>query len=196
MHDRNPRNWQEAFAALPSESPPPDGWQQVSSRLPARRRTPAWMGVAAAAALVAIVVAPWQQGDKPRDANVGAAEAARESTAPSAAPTTAAPTTAAPTPGTTRLQDLYAESARLEALLSVARDDRVASGSAAMLSSELDARIAAIDATLARTDLADAERLQLWQARVETLRQAAGFESTQRLLASQGRSDAMLVSVD
>ena len=65
-----------------------------------------------------------------------------------------------------------------------------------MLSSELDARVAAIDAMLSRSDLADADRLQLWQARVEALRQAAGFESTQRLLASQGRGDAMLVSVD
>src|SRR5690606_15503992 len=111
MHDRDPRTWQEALAALPPETPPPDGWQQLSARLPARRRTPAWMGVAAAAALVAIVVAPWQQGDAPRDANVGAAEAAKESIAASAAPTAAAPT------GTTRLQDLHAESARLEALL-------------------------------------------------------------------------------
>jgi len=190
MHDRDPRTWQEAFAALPTESPPPDGWQRLSSRLPARRRTPAWMGIAAAAALVAIVVAPWQRVGEPRDANAGAAEAATENTAASAVPTAATPTPA------TGLQDLYAESARLEALLSVARDDRVASAGAAMLSSELDARVAAIDAALARADLDDDERLQLWQARVESLRQAAGFESTQRLLASQGRSDAMLVSVD
>jgi len=179
MHDRDPRNWEEAFAALPPETPPSDGWQQLSARLPARRRTPAWMGFAAAAALVVIVVAPWER-DEPARAP------AKDGIA----------TSAAPTPGTTRLQDLYAESARLEALLSVARDDRVANASAAMLSSELDARVAAIDATLARPDLADGERLQLWQARVEALRQAAGFESTQRLLASQGRSDAMLVSVD
>lgn len=191
MHDRDPRTWQEAFAALPSETPPADGWHRLSSRLPARRRTPAWMGFAAAAALVAIVVAPWDRFDEPGAATVEAAGAAKESIAASAAPTTAAPA-----PGTNRLQDLYAESARLEALLSVARDDRVASAGAAMLSSELDARVAALDAALARADLSDAERLQLWQARVETLRQAAGFESTQRLLASQGRSDAMLVSVD
>src|SRR5690606_24119918 len=120
----------------------------------------AWMGFAAAAALVAIVIAPWQRVDEPSKTPVGAAEAAKDGIAASAAPT----------PGTTRLQDLYAESARLEALLSVARDDRVASAGAAMLSSELDARVAAIDATLARADLADAERLQLWQARVEALR--------------------------
>src|SRR5690606_35508549 len=186
MHDRDPRTWQEAFAALPPESPPPDGWQRLSARMPARRRAPAWMGVAAAAALVAIVVAPWGRVDEPGKTRIGAAEAAKDGIAASTATT----------PATARLQDLYAESARLEALLSVARDDRVASAGAAMLSSELDARVAAIDTGLARADLTDAERLQLWQARVEALRQAAGFESTQRLLASQGRSDAMLVSVD
>jgi hypothetical protein len=36
----------------------------------------------------------------------------------------------------------------------------------------------------------------LWQARVDALRQAAGFESTQRVLASQGDGGALLVSVD
>ena len=111
-----------------------------------------------------------------------------EPVAASAAPTSATPTS--------KLDALYTESAQLEALLAVARDDRVSSASAALLSYELDARIVAIDASLARTDLTDDERLQLWQARVDALRQAAGFESTQRLLASQGRSDVMLVSVD
>lgn len=94
------------------------------------------------------------------------------------------------------LYNLYAESAQLEALLTLARDDRVSSAGAALLSDELDAQVAAIDASLAQPDLDDDERLRLWQARVDALRQAAGFESTQRLLASQGRSDVMLVSVD
>lgn len=94
------------------------------------------------------------------------------------------------------LYNLYAESAQLEALLSLARDDRVSSAGAALLADELDAQVAAIDASLAQPGLDDGERLRLWQARVGALRQAAGFESTQRLLASQGRSDLMLVSVD
>jgi hypothetical protein len=94
------------------------------------------------------------------------------------------------------LDALYAESARLETLLALARDDRVASAAAALLSAELDAQVAGIDVRLAQPGLDDAQRRTLWQARVDALRQAAGFESTQRVLASQGDGGALLVSVD
>lgn len=185
MRDNTPGTWNEAFAALPSEQPPTDAWRQLAVRLPSRRRAPAWIGLAAAATLVAVLVAPWERREPRLD------EGGR--IAASAAPTSAATASAAPA---SKLDTLYTESAQLEALLAVARDDRVSSASAALLSYEMDARIVAIDASLARADLTDDERLQLWQARVDALRQAAGFESTQRLLASQGRSDVMLVSVD
>lgn len=103
----------------------------------------------------------------------------------------------AATPGAAQpLDALYAESARLEALLALARDDRVASAGAALLSAELDAQVASIDMRLAQPGLDDAQRTALWQARVDALRQAAGFESTQRVLASQGDGGALLVSVD
>jgi hypothetical protein len=95
-----------------------------------------------------------------------------------------------------RLQPLYAESARLEALLALARDDRVASASAVVVADALDAQVAAIDAALSDPALDDARRIPLWRDRIEALRQAAGFESTQRLLASQGNGDALLASVD
>ncbi len=95
-----------------------------------------------------------------------------------------------------RLHELYSESAQLEALLSLARDERVSSASAVLLADELDAEVAAVDAALARPGLDADERLRLWQARVDALRLAAGFESTQRMLASQGRGDMLLVSVD
>ncbi|MFC7300825.1 hypothetical protein [Cognatiluteimonas weifangensis] len=107
-----------------------------------------------------------------------------------AAHTTPAPDAAQP------LDALYVESARLEALLALARDDRVASAGAALLSAELDAQVADIDARLARPGLDAAQRAALWQARVDALRQAAGFESTQRILAAQGDGGALLVSVD
>lgn len=94
------------------------------------------------------------------------------------------------------LDALYAESARLEALLALARDDRVATASAALLSAELDAQVAGIDVRLAQPGLDDAQRTALWRARVDALRQAAGFESTQRILAAQGDGGALLVSVD
>ncbi len=95
------------------------------------------------------------------------------------------------------LESLYAASAQLETLLSVARDIRVESGPAAALAGAFDADLATIDTQLAQPDLPASEQLVLWQARVETLQQSAGFESYLRLLAADGkRLDGALVSVD
>ena len=95
------------------------------------------------------------------------------------------------------LDRLYAESAQLEALLSMARDERVSSGTAAAMASEFDAQVASIDATLIQPGVTPQQRTALWRDRVDALRQVAAFESTQRMLAAQGeRYDAMLVSVD
>lgn len=104
--------------------------------------------------------------------------------------------TPAPT-GIDPLRQLQSRSAQLEALVAMARDDRAGSASTALLGSELDATIAAIDATLSQPDLAADQRTALWQQRVETLQQLAGLETTERWLASQGALyDAALVSVD
>jgi hypothetical protein len=233
MHDQ----WSRAFAALPQETPPAQGWERMVARMdggsPASiarkarsyRRAPAWIGLAAAAALAMIVLWPNREtpaGARPaRDPQIAATHSS-PGTKPAALPapgpaqvrmpveatrvaaakpeaathrgshTRRAPAKTAADP----LPELYSESAQLEALLAVARDDRVSSAGAALLSDELDAQVAAVDASLARPGLDGGERLRLWQARVDALRQAAGFESTQRLLASQGRSDVMLVSVD
>lgn len=95
------------------------------------------------------------------------------------------------------LESLYAASAQLETLLSVARDTRVESGPAAALASTLDAELATIDAQLAQPGLAALQQQALWQARVETLQASAGFESHLRMLAADGgQLDGMLVSVD
>ena len=55
-----PRDWGEAFAALPLERPANDGWARVAAKLDARRnpRWPLWL--AAAAALLLAVALPWQ----------------------------------------------------------------------------------------------------------------------------------------
>lgn len=258
-HRQSPRpvDWHQAFAALPQEAPPARAWETLSARLDARRtrRWPAWLALAAALALVALLplrqagdgaangamptgaapvaTAPRQDAtadshDLPVAATQVAATRAQPrpapadvaSTGPAAAParrvaqaspkpapkqppaTVAGPATEATRPDVANdsaaatLQPLYAESARLEALLSLARDDRVASASAAIVADALDAQVANIDATLADPALDDARRLQLWGDRVDALRQAAGFEGTQRLLASQGQADALLASVD
>ena len=99
-------------------------------------------------------------------------------------------------PGT-ELEPLYAQSAQLESLLALARDDRVASGTSAALSDALDARVASIDATLIQPGLSDAQRADLWGQRVDALQQLVGIETTNRLYAARGQSyDAALVSID
>lgn len=98
---------------------------------------------------------------------------------------------------TTPLQTLQSESAQLEALVALARDDRVASANGVALTGELDDRIGRIDASLSQPGLDDAARTGLWQQRVDTLRELAAVETTQRWMQTQGvRYDGALVSVD
>lgn len=171
MPDRFPRqgppgDWHDAFAALPLDTPPPGGWNAVAARLDARRarRWPLW--TAAAAALLLVVALPWRLF------------------APADAPDAAAPPqVAAIDPA---LEALYAESAQLEALLPLIRDDRVASGAAALMAAELDARLAAIDFALSEPDLAETRQLLLWHERVAVLHDIAGLEGTRRWLAANG----------
>ncbi len=99
--------------------------------------------------------------------------------------------------GAPELEPLYAQSAQLEQLLAMARDDRVASGTVATLTDLLDTEVAQIDAALVQPDLSQQRRSELWGERVDTLRQLVGVEATQRLLAARGQQyDAALVSID
>ena len=89
------------------------------------------------------------------------------------------------------------ESAQLEALVALARDDRVGNAGATVISADLDSRIGVIDAALREDALPLAQRASLWEQRVQTLRDLAGVESTQRWLAVRGeRYDGALVRVD
>jgi hypothetical protein len=316
MPDRNlpdprgaaPQDWPSAFAQLPAETPPADGWAQVAARLAAaataappasdtaspalpatdrmtatRRRTPHRRRWAMAAMLAAALPLAWwlsQRGADPvtpatqpaqvahspspapdraiadpslspstqaspdpdkladtgerntgrtadratepaiatapnpsSDANAPAPRTAKPQRDPSPAtrerqaPTRLAVNEAAPTPQTPasddsdaiaqRIGELQAQSAQLEALIAASRDDRVASATAAVMSSELDQRLGLIDATLISAPLPASQRLSLWQQRVGTLRALAGVESTQRWFAAQGeRYDDALVRVD
>ena len=94
------------------------------------------------------------------------------------------------------MEPLYAESARLEALLALVRDDRVASASAVALGSDFEARLSAVDAALAQPALTPRRRLELWRERVSALRAYAGSKAPGALAASGERYDAMLVSID
>ena len=115
--------------------------------------------------------------------------------------------TAAEPAGTTRLaaedaigqpiESLHAESAQLEQLLAMVRDERVASATSVALSSDLDDHIAGIDSALAQPGLDAVDRDRLWQQRVDALRQLVGIETTNRLLSARGeRFNASLVSID
>lgn len=95
------------------------------------------------------------------------------------------------------LDTLYAQSARLEAVLRSARDPRVDSGPGAALAGALDSELARIDAVLAQPDLDETRRVALWRARVDALRRSASFEASLRSLSAQGdRYDGTLASVD
>jgi hypothetical protein len=95
------------------------------------------------------------------------------------------------------LRKLQAQSAQLEALVALARDDRVGNASSELLSSDLDAGIAVVDAALSQADLSAAQEQELWRQRVDLLQQLAGVEATSRWLAAQGSSSTTnLVAVD
>lgn len=97
----------------------------------------------------------------------------------------------------TRLEALYAQSAQLESLLALARDDRVSSGMASALSDGMTARLAGIDAALIQPGLDAQQRADLWGERVAALQQLVGIETTQRLYAARGQHyQAALVSID
>lgn len=85
-----------------------------------------------------------------------------------------------------QLENLYAESARLEAVLAQLQEPRVASATAATLSAELQDHIADIDGALSQPDVPSTSQLDLWQQRVDALRQLTGVETTQRWMAAQG----------
>jgi len=98
---------------------------------------------------------------------------------------------------TQTLQALYAESARLEALLQLTRDESVASAASAVLTDEADARVQLIDAALSQGTLTPARRTELWEQRVAALRDLAGVASTTRWLAAHGEQlEDAIVRVD
>ena len=178
-----PRDWGEALAALPLETPPAGGWSAIAARLDAHRRSrwPLWAASAAAIALaLALALAlPWPSQERVPATGVVQVPAASRAVEGD------------------RLEQMYAQSAELEALLGLARDDRASSGTAALISVALDDQLGAIDMALMQPGLSREQQLQLWQQRVEALIAAAGFESNRRWLAAQGsRYDAALVLVD
>lgn len=183
LHGRAPGDWNAAFAALPLQRPDTDAWTDIAARIPARKPSPWIARVAIAAALALAVVVPLRM--------LGPATSAVEQAAPAKVAATQAPT-----PVTDPLETLYGQSAQLESLLALARDEQVATGAALELNADLDQELASIDAQLRQPGLDEARQLALWRARVDTLRSAVAFESTRRLLAANGEGyDGALVKV-
>ena len=236
MPHNEPRNWSDAFAALPLEAPPRDAWAQIAAeiggstipRRAGRNRRTWWTAMAAALALAIAAPLALLPDDTPPPAPVATQpviEAPKPATSAPAAEQPVAKEAARPATGvvqTTRppetrlarakprasrpaavvstdeatLATLYAQSAQLEALVAQVQDDSFSTGPAAVLTDELESRIALIDASLAQPELAASQRAALWRERVDALQQLADFESTQRLLAAQGeRYDGQLVAV-
>ena len=179
----SPRDWTSAFAALPLERPDGDGWAALARRLPARRSGRRWPAVLAIAAAVTLAVVVPLRILAPDDAV--------------APPTVATNTPTRPSTAIDPLEQLYAQSAQLEALLAMARDDRVATGAAVEVAAGLEGELARIDAQLRQPGLSRERQLALWRARVDTLGTMADFEGTRRWLAVHGeRYDGALVQVD
>lgn len=197
-----PLTWGDAFAGMPADAPPTDGWQRVAAGLDAGARPPSptaratsqrhrrftgWLALAATLALA--VALPWQRLHAP-----GSDAATAIANTDGALPQAGASGGAGTPPSMTELR---AESALLETLLAHARDGRVATGSAAAMSAELEARLAAIDGALAEPGLDPGRERALWTERVRALQALASFEGTRRWLAANGEHyDGTLVQVN
>ncbi|MBL8256537.1 MAG: hypothetical protein JNJ62_08050 [Pseudoxanthomonas mexicana] len=216
-----PRDWADAFAALPCEPSPAGSWQRLADALPpvptaarpSRWRRPAM--TLAASVLLAFVVPlmswralhhapPTGQGTwhiaatSPTSASQAAVDApapTQTEAAPLAPPpspdtrSTAArvqdrafPATHATTPSVqpARLDALYNESARLEAVLAQLPDTGASNVATLAVAADLQDQVAHIDLALSQSALPIDTRAALWEERVDTLRQLTGVETTQR----------------
>ena len=169
----------EAFAQLPLEAPDRSAWPLLAGRLDAaaaRRPRPRWpFALAAAAVVLAAIALPRLQ--------------------PGATPATG-PAPLAAVADDARLPDLMRESARLEHVIAAVGDDQAGTASALVLGLQLEDELQQLDTSLSQPSLAEADRLQLWQRRVDLLRDYAALQGTRQALAAEGVDlDGNLVAV-
>jgi hypothetical protein len=177
---------------LPQAEPPAAEAVAQVTATPAATQSVAPPPVAIEAPPVSMPVA--QSDTRQQDARVVPSRRPIRTAAPPAEATRVA---AVDAPPTTDLEPLYTQSAQLESLLAMARDERMANGTSAALTDGLDARLASIDAALVEPGLDAQQRAELWGQRVDALQQLVGIETTQRLYAARGQSyQAALVSID
>ena len=168
MHEPSHHRPAPPWSELPLLAPPRSAWPGLDAELRRRRQHRlAWLAMAAMLGLVALLP--------------------RLLTSP---PT---PQTIATAPGTdeaARIAALMAESAQLEALIAWSREESVESASAASLAMALEERVERVDLLLSRPEADPAAALPLWQERVLRLRQLAGLQSSEHLLAVNGESES------
>ena len=168
----------EAFGRLPLETPERSAWPLLERRIaakPSGRPRSRWPFALAAAAMLAVAALTPRLMSPPTPVPV------TEPVAASTAPTT--------------LDNLMAESAQLENYISATSNDDVASASAAVLGLEFEDRLRQLDVALSSPTLDPQNRLQLWQQRVNLLRDYAGLQGTSQWLASDGATlDGALVA--
>lgn len=247
-----PRDWDDAFHALPLETPAAGSWHAVAARLPAqaapalqRRRWKRPVALAAAVALAALLPAQWlihstqrasslssppisatsQPAPSPHIASVpddmppmaaAPAERAMDDT-PDAAVSARTHTPASvglppatqvavslkgadsagdgATPGSARLDALYSESAQLEAVLAQLPEARMTNAATQALSAGLQDRVASIDVALSQPYVPPQAQADLWQDRVDTLRQLTGVETTQRWQVARNDASPSDISI-
>jgi hypothetical protein len=164
----------EALRQLPLEAPDRSAWPLLEKRLAKAAGKPRarWpFALAAAAVLALAAVLPHRLASPP-----------------------AAPEPVAAAPATT-LDELMAESARLEHLVSAVSPQDMASASGTLLGLEFEDRLQQIDIALADPALGADGRAALWQLRVSLLREYAGFQGTRQYLAADGSTvDGALVA--
>jgi hypothetical protein len=159
------------WSGLPLLSPPRSVWPQLQDSLASRARRRRWPWLALAAGIVVALFLP--QVSRPPSQPTATAVVA-----PVEAPDDSA-----------RLHALMTESAQLEALIAWSREEHVEVMSTASLGAALEERIERVDLLLARPDADPGARLPLWQERVLRLRQLAGLQSAEHLLAANGDTE-------
>lgn len=164
----------EALRQLPLEAPGHSAWPLLARRLAAAppKPRPRWpFALAAAAVLALAALLPGRLAPPP------------------------APTPAAAAAPHEAINDLMAESARLEHLVNVVSPQDMASASGTLLGLEFEDRLQQIDIALADPALGADGRAALWQLRVSLLREYAGFQGTRQYLAADGNTvDGALVA--
>jgi GAF domain-containing protein len=171
-----------ALRSLPLETPERSAWPALAARLAERdrrnhtRRQWRWPYAAAAAALLALALLP-RGYVSTSDTTPAAVSGANVASAKA------------------QLPALMSESARLERLLAAADDDGASSGSTAALGLQMEDALQHLDASLNSAQLTSAQQLDLWQQRVNLLRQIASLETSRHYYAAEGRNlDVALVS--